>query len=251
MVVGIELDTTVSHDAQWRSLISAVRAVYSGTLTYGASATSCVGGPCHRGYRDVTWWDALDFAGVDAYFPLSNKSEQPTPSLQDLLNGWATWLPDLQSWQASINKPVLFLEMGYASYQGSTLDPGKAMSKVHNPVVDLQEQANAYQSTFETFYGRTWLRGIFWWRWLPDPNAGGSQDWTYTPQGKPALQVIMNWYSKNWDNPTTTSTSASASTSTQTPPGIPEFPIGSILLNVMVWFGALVLMMRNRDRWTK
>jgi hypothetical protein len=77
------------------------------------------------------------------------------------------------------------------------MNPGGEPS-VTNPTVDLQEQNNAYQATLSSLYGQPWLKGIFWWHWTLDPNSGGPNDYSYTPQNKPALQTLTTWYLKNW-----------------------------------------------------
>jgi hypothetical protein len=207
IMLGAELDMIVPREAEWRALIADVRSVYRGKLPYGASHESCISAhlgsetECRPGYRDVTWWDALDLAGVDSYFQLTEKRD---PTLPEMIAGWNKRIADFEQWQAGINMPVIFTEVGYASYSGSNIDPAKEMVHVKNPVVDLQEQADAYEATFRSFYGKPWFKGIFWWRWEPNPNAGGSSDWTYTPQNKPAQQVITEWYAENWDHPTIT-----------------------------------------------
>ena len=52
-----------AHAADWRRVIRAVRARFSGSLTYGANGADA--------WTRVRFWDALDLIGIDAYFPLS------------------------------------------------------------------------------------------------------------------------------------------------------------------------------------
>ena len=56
--VGMELSATQSQDALWRSLISKIRTIFNGSLTYGANWDVVT---------DVTFFDDLDFIAVDAY----------------------------------------------------------------------------------------------------------------------------------------------------------------------------------------
>src|SRR5690242_14455432 len=63
LCVGTELEGTSDREADWRRVIAAVRRVYPGPLTYAANWSS--------EFERVRFWDALDFIGVQAYFPLS------------------------------------------------------------------------------------------------------------------------------------------------------------------------------------
>ena len=65
MCVGTELTSSVRYEARWREVIARVRSVYEGPLTYAAN--------WHDEYLDIKFWDALDYAGLDPYFPLSDK----------------------------------------------------------------------------------------------------------------------------------------------------------------------------------
>lgn len=62
LCVGVELDAARHRDADWRAVIAALRALYSGPLVYAAS---------WRRERGISWSDDLDCAGVDADFPVA------------------------------------------------------------------------------------------------------------------------------------------------------------------------------------
>jgi hypothetical protein len=66
--IGLEFTYAQKFDARWRKIIAAVRQVYHGKLTYGGNWDS---------FQEVTFWDALDYIGVLAYFPLT-KSVNPS-----------------------------------------------------------------------------------------------------------------------------------------------------------------------------
>ena len=46
----------------------------------------------------------------------------------------------------------------------------------------------------ESWYGKPGLGGFMIWAWTP--NASGPQDRGYTPEGKPAEQVLRSWLAK-------------------------------------------------------
>jgi hypothetical protein len=184
--VGCELNhlDTSNYDANWRTVISGVRAIYNGPLTYAADWST---------YARISFWGALDYAGIDAYFPLSNAK---TPSVADLVGGWSNyvynnvahnWTHDIETFQATVNKPVLFTEIGYRSCDYAAQHPGDwSFPGVYNGPA----QANCYGAAWQVFANKPWYAGMFWWGWSPDPNAGGAGDTYYTPQNKPAQSVL-------------------------------------------------------------
>ena len=68
--VGTELKSLSGETESWKSVIDNVRGKFGGQLTYAANWDEVF---------QVQFWDALDIIGVDAYFPLSQKGETPTP----------------------------------------------------------------------------------------------------------------------------------------------------------------------------
>lgn len=74
--IGLEFAKAQKFEARWRQIIAAVRAVYHGKLTYGGNWDS---------YQEVKFYDALDYIGVLAYFPLTRT---PDPSEAEIHAGW-------------------------------------------------------------------------------------------------------------------------------------------------------------------
>ena len=74
--VGLEFTYAQKFDARWRKIIAAVRQVYHGKLTYGGNWDS---------FQEVTFWDALDYIGVLAYFPLT---KSVNPSQTEIAAAW-------------------------------------------------------------------------------------------------------------------------------------------------------------------
>ena len=188
--VGTELASLSGsgYRAYWDAVIDAVQAHYSGPLTYAANW----GQAPHAEYMNVSFWDRLDLAGIDAYFPLSDKAD---PSLEELIAGWSNyngecWTCDIAAWQAAPGKPVLFTEIGYASRDYAAQEPW--LGDIGSPNCDLQ--ARAYQAAIEVFADQPWFRGMFWWAWTPFSDAGGCCDRGFTPQNKPAAAVLRDAY---------------------------------------------------------
>jgi hypothetical protein len=178
--VGTELEGTTHRETDWRGIVSAARAVFSGPLTYAAN----------QGGEEVSlqFWDALDLIGIDAYVSLTNKNN---PTVAELKAGWMPHLTVFQALSQQWNKPVIFTELGYRSIDGTNQAPWNWQT---NGAVDLQEQADCYQAFFETFVNQPWFQGVFWWYWQTDPNQGGTSDKDYTPHNKPAEIILHAYY---------------------------------------------------------
>jgi len=186
--VGNELNVLdTSNYSLWNTLISGVRAIYSGPLTYAAAEWS-------DSYRQVPFWGLLDYVGINAYFPLSTAQ---TPSVADLVTGWSSynvgtvrnWTQEIETLQATVNKPVIFTEIGYRSIDYAAKNPSNDYVEPYNGL----GQANCYEAALRVFANKPWFAGIFWWGWSP-ANAGGAGNTDYTPQNKPAQSVLTaNW----------------------------------------------------------
>jgi hypothetical protein len=178
--VGTELMGTTHRADDWRAVIRSIREVYDGKLTYAALS--------YFEPLQITWWDEMDVIGVDAYFTITLTRN---PTLAQLRLGWlpTSWYLDwlANRWQ----KPIIFTEIGYMSVDGATILPGDWSSPAP---VNMNEQANAYQAVFETFGSRSWWRGVFWWSLDTKPDQGGSDDRSFTFLGKPAEQIIRQYY---------------------------------------------------------
>ena len=175
--VGNELHPSVKNrPAFWKELIDTIRSFYPGKLTYAANWDE---------YREVPFWDQLDWIGVNAYFPLSQKK---TPTIKDLVGAWQEIIPRLKKFSDSIKVPVVFTEIGYKSVDSCAWEPWNPRSKTANQ----DAQLNAYKALFCAFSRHTsWFKGYFLWKWYPDVNKTDSRwDTDYTPQNKMAEKEI-------------------------------------------------------------
>ncbi len=179
--VGTELTFTTQKSDRWRALISEIRKTYPGKLVYAANWDN---------YKNVDFWDMLDFVGIDAYFPLSYT---PDPSLEELIKGWDKWKCEIEAWQTTVNKPVIFTEIGYSSAPHAPAAPWKGGTHGN---ADPDLQARCYKSFFESIWGSPWLAGVYWWEWGTSTRAGGVNNRHFTPQNKPAEKVL----SENFKN---------------------------------------------------
>jgi len=196
LCVGTELGVAaVSREADWRALIADIRRVYHGRLTYAAN--------WYREYEAVPFWDVLDFIGIQAYFPLSEKEQ---PSLDELVAGWAPHLAAIERVQARVGKPVLFTEIGYRSVPDAAARPWEWPSRFEpeSAPSDPGLQARCYEAFFRAVWPCPWFAGAYWWKWFPDGRRHGESGATgFSPQGKPAEAVLAAGYGGSIDAPGT------------------------------------------------
>jgi hypothetical protein len=184
LCIGTELHGTLGREADWRRLIREVRKVYRGRLTYAAN--------WNREFAEVPFWDALDFIGIQGYFPLADGEH---PSVEALKRGWTPWVAAIEAVQRRIGKPVVFTEIGYRSTADAAVRPWEWPHERMSGRVDTAAQANAYQAFFEVFWDRDWVAGAYFWKWYPAlPGTAVGRPYDFTPQGKPAEEILARWY---------------------------------------------------------
>jgi hypothetical protein len=208
--IGSEMTTLSGEAAQWRQVVATARARFSGRLLYAAN---------HDEFERVSWWDAVDQIGVDAYWSLSCPSST-TPSVESLVAAWRPILDRVGAVAARFGKPVVFPEAGYRNIEGSTCNPwdyGRWAPQ------DDAGQQRALTAMFQAVQERSWFRGIYLWRWHWSTADIGPTD--FSVAGKPAESTVRQWYT----------------TSSTTPPPPPPPPAGSGLkgeyYDFMNWTG--------------
>ncbi len=176
--IGTELGgTPLKWKEKWMKIIKEVRQVYRGPLVYASNWNE---------YKDVPFWNEIDFVGIDAYFPLSSKND---PTKEELIASWEKIAKEIEKWLDSkgIQKPVIFTEAGYASADGCNKRPWEITSKTE----DQREQADCLDALLTVMTKRPWFKGLYWWNYF-------TQD-VETPlgfpiKGKLAEKVLANWY---------------------------------------------------------
>ncbi len=184
LCLGCEYKRTQSWDSSWRMIAATARSHFKGPLTYAANWDD---------YTTVTWWDTVDYIGIDAYFPLSTTENL---TLSDLSASWSAKADTIESWLYSYysTKPVIFTEIGYQNRKNSYIRPASYRSR--NAVVDNTIQQNCYQASFDVLTKRPWFSGFYWWQWDTSSTSGGPDTVSFTPQNKPAETTLRAWYSK-------------------------------------------------------
>lgn len=180
--IGTELEKFVAQRPQfWKALIAEIRTIYSGKLTYAANWDE---------YKHTDIWKSLDYVGVDAYFPIS---EERTPTVEASKTGWQPWIEEMHGVSKNFQKPILFTEYGYRSVDYAGKEPWHSSREMKG--VNLRAQENLLLGLFESVWQEEWFAGGFLWKWhMHHERVGGLDNTMFTPQRKPAQQVVAKKY---------------------------------------------------------
>ncbi len=156
-------------------------------LTYAAEGVNA---------QKIEFWNDLDYIGIDAYFPLTDKAN---PSLEELTAGWEKYEPQIKALSDKFKKQIIFTEIGFKSVEGTAIKPWewKQDSKTSQ-----EEQALAFEATSIAFKDKPYLAGIFVWKYFTDMNSyeKGNNEKGFTPYGKEAEKIISGWFDKGDQN---------------------------------------------------
>lgn len=180
--IGTELEQFIKHRPDyWKQLIVEMRKIYRGKLTYAANWDE---------YTKTSFWQQLDYIGIDGYFPLS---KEKTPTIDALKQGWERHKVTMKKYSDSISRKVLFTEFGYRSIDYTAKKPW--LVDYNKASVNLEGQAIATEVLFAELWKENWFAGGFVWKWFMEhEKVGGLKDNRFTPQNKPAEDVIRKHY---------------------------------------------------------
>jgi hypothetical protein len=221
--------------AFWENMKTSVEkdAGFSGKILYSAHEYEVLGGeyrvPVDESqpalYEQVfdplpdDFWDKFDCAGMTVYYDIYDPDD-PTlrtaaPSTDALVSGWTHNLARRPERVCLVQrltermegKNVIFSEIGYRSIAHAAYHPFAAVPEQPNrpdlsSAYDAEAQRNAYEAAFRVWGDTSWLKGAFWWQFVPravnqrecgtdvPPDAVVS----YTPCNRPAAEVLKVWY---------------------------------------------------------
>lgn len=172
--IGVELKglSKDEHTRQrMRALAERVRRDYRGLLTYSANWDEA---------EEVGFWDVVDYAGVNGYYPLVPDPERGAEVIARRLTKLAE----------RAKREVIVLEAGYRSSPASHERPWEWPEQVAG-VVDDTSQANAWAAVLTHWLGARGVRGLLVWIVSTDPDDPDAEPrHGFSPIGKPAEQVI-------------------------------------------------------------
>jgi len=150
--IGTEQFASIKNDPGfWLQLIKQIREVYTGKLTYAANWDT---------YKNCTFWQQLDYIGIDAYMPISEKA---IPTKKQLIHNWGFWKRAILATQKKYKRPIIFTEFGYRTTKFATVEPWKGVTE---KTYCEPCQAVAFEAVFDVFWSENWFAGGFIWKWF-------------------------------------------------------------------------------------
>lgn len=169
LCVGCEMVGADHRDREWRHLISRVRGIYSGPLTYN----------CDKYQEDrLTWWDAVDCLSSSGYYPVDEIEKN---------------LLRIQAAAEKAGKPFLFMECGCPSRLHSETRPNDWR---FGEGTNQAAQETWYEAFTAALLRHPFVRGAGWWDWPATrlyPEFAGPDNNGYCPYGKPAAETLKRF----------------------------------------------------------
>ena len=182
LMVGSELVSTEDQTEPWRKLIARVRKIYTkGRLSYSANWDH---------YKIPKWWNDLDMIGMTTYHDLTGDRK---PTLANILAGWRPIREQILTWRATINRPIIFTEVGWPNQPSCAQFP---WDYYRSTETDPQAQAACFEAFFQTWITQKEVAGILVWEWQSreGQDISPKTDTSYVPCGKPAMDVIRKYF---------------------------------------------------------
>jgi len=179
LCIGCEMSGTEHKDDYWRELIAKIRRVFKGKLVYNTN---------HGREEGVKWFDALDYIGTSAYYPVGNKKEKAVKE-------WEKVKKRLNKLSDKLGKKYIFMEIGCRSALGCADMPWD-FEHTQYPYSE-EEQADFYDACLGVFADEPRFAGVFWWDWstfIYDSPEAAKKDLGFNIHLKKAEEVIRKWY---------------------------------------------------------
>lgn len=181
--IGTELyNFVIARPKFWKELIRDVRKTYKGKLVYAENWDKA---------EKIDLWQQVDFIGIDAYFPISDKI---SPSEEEIRKGWQEHKNALSKLSSKYEKSILFTEYGYRNIDYALKEPWNSNRNISGTNHGLQ--ARALKVLYEEFWTQSWFTGGYIWKWHQHEASGGLENNRFTPQNKPAENVVKKYYQK-------------------------------------------------------
>lgn len=184
LCIGCEMSGTERKEALWRELIAEIRTIYSGPLVYNTN---------HGREELVQWFDALDYIGTSAYYPVGRAGG----TRESMLREWQRIGTTMNDLSKKLKKQIIFMEIGCRSAKGCASMP---WDFAHTELKrDEEEQANFYDTCLTAFHDQDWFAGVFWWDWstvIYKTKEEAQRDKGFNIHLKKAEAILKEWYSR-------------------------------------------------------
>jgi hypothetical protein len=169
------------------AIIADVRRVYPGLLTYSANWDDV---------EDTLIFGALDFVGINAFYPLAEKDGA---SRLELEAGGRRVAAKIAAFARTMERPVILTEIGYTTRADPAVRPWEWPDEMTEVRVDQKAQADAYRAIIAPFLDARWCAGFFVWRYYADPDDVSQEaEYGFSPRGKLAELVLRDAFAARW-----------------------------------------------------
>ena len=142
--------------------------------------------------EQITFWDALDYIGIEYYAGLSTEKD---PSYETLL-GNLRWIFETfyEPLALAYDRPILIPEVAFASFDGANTTIEPELSPFDTRIHDHDEQAACHRALLQIVDESDCVEGLYWWAGtLMQPNDGHHWQTTGTDSylwGKPVESML-------------------------------------------------------------
>lgn len=182
LCIGCEMLGTEHRKYEWLYLIEEIRKIYSGKLVYNTN---------HDHEEEAEWFDALDYIGTSAYYPVGLNGK----TKEDMKVEWIKVRDRLNKLSDELKKKYIFMEIGCRSADTCSEMPWD-FSRIDLPFNE-QEQSDFYESCMEVFLPEKNFAGVFWWDWptyVYDTRSAAKEDTGFTIHLKKAEDALKRIY---------------------------------------------------------
>lgn len=181
LCIGVEFSkAALKRPDDWRKMVTRLRPLYHGKITYAAN--------WGEEFEQCQFWDALDFIGINCYYPLSKKAK---PSQKELDRGFVEVMDGVERVARASGKEVLLTEIGYRTVTQSWLEP---YAEPNGRTPDNAAQAACYQAMIRGLKGRDWCKGVYLWKWPAYMDHARHDLQGFTPLGRPSQGLVEGWF---------------------------------------------------------
>ena len=182
LCIGVEFaKVSLQKGEGWEKLIKKIRGIYSGPVTYAAN--------WGKEFEASTFWGAVDYIGLNCYYPLSQNEEATE---EELRLAFEKVVDKAKAVSEKYGKPLIFTEIGFTSTTSPWIQPHKdGRGKSYNG----ESQLKCYKVVMAVLKEQdSWCNGILWWKYPSYLSNGGDGHTGFTPNNKPTEKRLKEYF---------------------------------------------------------
>ena len=185
--IGSELDGTQHREEDWRRIVAAVRAVYSGPISFSPGMFN------GAAWLEISWMDAVDVIGIHPYD--LHFSDHDNPTVDEMVTYLQPIVNRLETLSEEYDRPVVITEISFAGIEGIHQGGTAHYDQNSTYEVDLEAQADVYEALIKAFEGRPWWRGVFFGNYGLQSMVRPADSYDFVSSfEKPAENIIRRFY---------------------------------------------------------